>query len=76
MLGDVLLLDDDGALQAEVIRGQAGGDGIVLDSLADLGNNGDLVIDLAQDGLVVLDAGVYGLLALVHETLHMFCMLC
>lgn len=76
MLGNVLFLDNDGALQAEPIRSEGAGDTTIAQTLANLWEDRDLVVYGAQNGLVMLDAGICCFLALLQQTLHMFYMLC
>lgn len=76
MLGDILFFDNNRALQAKPVGGEGARDGVVPQALANLGENGDLVVYGPQDGLVMLDAGVCCFLALVQQELHMFCMRC
>lgn len=76
MLGDVFFFDYNRALQTEPVGGEGGGDSIVGQAPTNLWDDGNIVKYSAQNGLVVLDAGVCDFLALLQETLHMFCVLC
>lgn len=76
MFGNILFLDDVGALQAEPIGSKRAGDGVIAYALADLRHDRDVVINGAQNGLVMLDAGICRFLALIQKALHMFCSLC
>lgn len=64
-----------GALQAEVIRGQAA-DRSAVGLFAHLGHEGHIVEYGPQDGLVMLNTCVGCLLTLVQKTLYMLCKMC
>lgn len=69
-------LYDDRALKAQVVCIDGGSGSRTSQGLANLGDEGNIIVYGAQGGLVMLNAVVCGLLVMVHKTLHMFCMQC